>query len=94
MLCAAVSLTAAPSIDCQGRYATGGLAVGSLWVGFSAMLRTRRLSLVSVIWLVVGVIVASGHHFFATLKTTSQIGSAVLAILAWPLVLLHIHIGI
>jgi len=59
-----------------------------------AMLRGRRLTLGGVIWLVVGVIVASGHHFLAQLHTTSQIGSAILAVLLWPLVLLHIHIGI
>jgi hypothetical protein len=58
------------------------------------MLRSRQVSLGGVIWLVVGVIVASSHHFFAQLQTTSQIGSAILAVLVWPLVLLHIHIGI
>jgi hypothetical protein len=58
------------------------------------VLRSRRISLGGTIWLVVGVIVASSHHFLAELKTTSEIGSAVLAILVWPLVLLHIHIAI
>ena len=58
------------------------------------MLRSKRISLGAVIWLVVGVIVASSHHFLAELKTTSEIGSAILATLVWPLVLLHIHIAI
>ena len=53
-----------------------------------------RLSLGGIIWLVIGVFVAAGHHFFASLRTTSQIGSAMLAVVAWPLVLLHIHIAI
>jgi ABC-type anion transport system duplicated permease subunit len=54
----------------------------------------RRISLAGVIWLIVGAIVASNHHFLARLQTVSEIGSAVLAVLLWPLVLLHIHIGI
>jgi hypothetical protein len=58
------------------------------------MLRTRQVSLGGVIWLVVGVIVASSHHFMARLQTVSEIGSAILAVLVWPLVLLHIHIMI
>ena len=58
------------------------------------MLRTQRVSLVGVVWLVVGVIVASSHHFLAQLQTVSQIGSAILAVLVWPLVVLHIHIAI
>lgn len=58
------------------------------------MLRSRQVSLGGVIWLVIGVIVASSHHFFATLKTINEIGSAILAVLLWPLVVLHVHIGI
>jgi ABC-type anion transport system duplicated permease subunit len=58
------------------------------------MLRTRRISIGAVIWLVVGVVVASSHHFLDQLHTTSQFGSAILAVLVWPLVLLHIHIAI
>jgi len=58
------------------------------------VLRSRQVSLGGVIWLVLGVIVASSHHFFAQLKTTTEIGSAILAVLIWPLVLLHVHIGI
>jgi hypothetical protein len=58
------------------------------------VLRSRKISLGGAIWLIVGVIVASSHHFLAQLKTTTEIGSAILAVLVWPLVLLHIHIGI
>ena len=47
-----------------------------------------------VMWLLVGVIVASGYGFFAHTDTNSQIGSTVLAVLAWPLVLMHMHVGI
>ncbi len=58
------------------------------------MLGSRQISLGAVIWLVIGAIVAAGHHFFAHLQTVSEIGSAILAVLAWPLVVLHIHIAI
>jgi ABC-type anion transport system duplicated permease subunit len=58
------------------------------------MLRSRQVSLGAVIWLVVGVIVASGHNFFAHLMTVTQILSAIMAVLLWPLVLFHIHAGI
>ena len=58
------------------------------------MLRRRQISLGAAVWLVVGVIVASSHHFLAHLTTVSQILSAILAALLWPLVALHIHVAI
>lgn len=58
------------------------------------MLRTRQVSLVTLLWLIVGVIVASSHHFFTQLQTLSQVLSAILAVLVWPLVLLHVHVAI
>jgi hypothetical protein len=47
-----------------------------------------------VVWIVIGIIVAASHHFLDTLNTASTIGSAILAIIVWPLVLLHIHLAI
>ncbi len=58
------------------------------------MLRSRKVSLGAVVWIVVGLIVASGHHFLNHLDTISTVGSAILAVILWPLVLLHVHIGI
>lgn len=58
------------------------------------MLRSRQVSLATLLWLIVGVIVASSHHFFAQLQTLSQVLSAILAVLVWPLVLLHVHVAI
>ncbi|HEX3424928.1 MAG TPA: hypothetical protein VHT30_02275 [Acidimicrobiales bacterium] len=58
------------------------------------MLGRRRNSLLGLVWLVVGAIVATSHHFMARLQTVSQIGSAILAVILWPLVALHIHIAI
>jgi hypothetical protein len=59
-----------------------------------SMLRSRQVSLVTLLWLIVGVIVASSHHFFTQLQTLSQVLSAILAVLVWPLVLLHVHVAI
>jgi hypothetical protein len=47
-----------------------------------------------LVWVGVGVIVAATHHFFDHLDTVSRAGSAILAVLAWPLVLLHVHVAI
>ena len=58
------------------------------------VIATRRMSfLLFVAWIVIGIIVASNRHYFAHLQTASDVGSAILAVLVWPLVLLHIHIG-
>ena len=47
------------------------------------------------IYLVVGVVVASSHHYFSHLGKATAILSAVLAVLLWPLVLfgVKLHIG-
>jgi hypothetical protein len=57
-------------------------------------MRRGHISLGGLIWIVVGLIVASTHHFFKTLNTASTICSAILAVIAWPLVLLHVHVRI
>ena len=58
------------------------------------VIATRRISgLLFVAWIVIGIIVAANRQYFAHLQTASDIGSAILAVLVWPLVLLHIHIG-
>ena len=54
-----------------------------------------RAGLGTVVWLIIGLIVASAHHYFTNVTTLRLIGSAILAIVLWPLVLvgvdLHIH---
>jgi hypothetical protein len=54
-----------------------------------------RFGLIPLVWLVVGVIVAATHHYFEHVDTIRQVGSAILAVLLWPLLLLgidlHIH---
>lgn len=54
----------------------------------------RQVSLGFVIWLVVGLIVAANRGFLGNLDSLSGVLSAVLAVLAWPLVVLDIHVAI
>jgi hypothetical protein len=47
---------------------------------------------VSLVYLVVGLVVASNHSFFASLNALMPILSAVLAVVLWPLVLLGVDL--
>jgi len=53
-----------------------------------------RVSLFAVLYLIVGVIVAATHHYFAHVNSVADFGSAALAILLWPLILLGINLHI
>jgi hypothetical protein len=54
-----------------------------------------RAGLGTVVWLIIGLIVAAAHHYFTNVATLKLLGSAILAVVLWPLVLvginLHIH---
>jgi ABC-type anion transport system duplicated permease subunit len=54
-------------------------------------------SLAFVVYVVIGVVVASQHSYYAVLATLSQVLSAVVATALWPLVLLgaslHLSLG-
>ncbi|HWH06474.1 MAG TPA: hypothetical protein VNT23_08565 [Gaiellaceae bacterium] len=50
--------------------------------------------LLTLIWIVVGVIVASRHDYLQDLDTARRLLAAVLAILLWPLVLLGIDLRV
>jgi hypothetical protein len=52
----------------------------------------RRMLL--LIYVVVGVVVAWTHHYFAHFHTWQQILSAFLAVLLWPLILLGVNLHI
>jgi len=52
----------------------------------------RFSSIVGIVYLVIGLIVASGHAFFANLNALMPILSAVLAVLLWPLVILGVDL--
>jgi hypothetical protein len=53
------------------------------------------IGLIPLVYLVAGAIVAATHHYWSTLHNLKQIGSALLATILWPLILiginLHIH---
>ncbi len=55
----------------------------------------RGPSLLTILYLVIGVIVASNHHYFKHLGSVKAVVSAILAVIAWPLVLLgvNLHVG-
>lgn len=53
-----------------------------------------RSGLGSVLYLIVGVIVASSHHYFAHVNTLKPVVSAVLAIALWPLLLFGINLHV
>jgi len=45
-----------------------------------------------IIYIIIGVVVASGHQYFQHLDAVKPIASAVLAVLLWPLVLFGISL--
>jgi hypothetical protein len=53
-----------------------------------------RFNLAAIVYLVVGVVVAANRHYLATLHTARQFGSALLAVLLWPLLFLGINLHI
>ena len=52
------------------------------------------MGLLTVVYLVVGVIVAASHHDFQHADTLKPILSALLAVVLWPLLLLGIDLHI
>ena len=54
----------------------------------------RRPSLLGIVYLIVGVVIAANHHYLQHLDKIKLIISAVLAIVLWPLVLLGIDLHI
>ena len=59
------------------------------------MRRRGGVSLVSVVYVGVGVAIAASHHYFQHVNGWRGVLSAILAIFLWPLILLgidlHIH---
>ena len=59
------------------------------------MLKKCGPSLLTTIYLIVGVVVAATHHYFVNVDTIKEIVSAILAVVLWPLLLiginLHVH---
>jgi hypothetical protein len=55
-------------------------------------MRSGFSSVVGIVYVVIGLIVASSHAYFAHLTAVMPILSAVLAVFLWPLVLLGINL--
>jgi hypothetical protein len=53
-----------------------------------------RISLTTIVWLVVGVLVASAHHYLNNLNAVRPVVSAFLAVVLWPLLLLGINLHV
>ena len=53
-----------------------------------------RLSFSSIIWLIVGVVLASSHGYLTHADRLRPIVSALLAIILWPLLLLGINLHV
>jgi hypothetical protein len=49
-------------------------------------------AILSIVYFVVGVVVAASHHYFVHLDALRPIASAVLAVLLWPLVLFGVSL--
>jgi hypothetical protein len=54
----------------------------------------RRLSLLPVLWVVVGVVVAAVEDYFHSLETAGRVLTAIAAVLLWPLLLFGFDIRI
>jgi hypothetical protein len=73
---------------CLGLEAGGFLP--SVWGKSLVMGYSRGPSLLTIAYLVVGVIIAAGHHYLQHVDHIKQVAEAALAVLAWPLVLLGV----
>jgi hypothetical protein len=50
--------------------------------------------IIPLIYVIIGVVVAQQHNYFAHLNSLAYVASAALAILLWPLVLLQVNLQI
>jgi hypothetical protein len=53
-----------------------------------------RLSLSSIIWLIIGILLASAHGYLAHVDRLRPLVSALLAVFLWPLLLLGINLHV
>jgi hypothetical protein len=54
----------------------------------------RRISLLTVIYLVVGIVIANSHNYFEHVDGVKPFLSAILAVVLWPLISLGISLHI
>src|SRR3954471_13789446 len=72
----------------------GGVQITMTYYSPTATRSRPGFSLIFVVYLVAGAIVAATHHYWSQLHTLKQIGSALLATVLWPLILLGINLHI
>ena len=53
-----------------------------------------RVSLLAIVWIVAGVVVAASNDYFDSLDTAGRVLTAIAAILLWPLLLFGFDIRI
>jgi hypothetical protein len=58
------------------------------------MMIRRRRSLVPLVWVIVGVVVAAVQDYFDSLDSTGRVLTAVAAVLLWPILLFGFDIRI
>jgi Zn-dependent protease len=63
-------------------------------IGYRTGAPTISGPLLMATYLVIGAFVAATHHYFGHLHVAKQYGSAVLAVLLWPLLFLGINLHI
>jgi hypothetical protein len=51
-------------------------------------------SIVTIVYLAAGAIIAQHHHYFSNLHSVRSIVSAILAVVLWPLILLGVNLRI
>lgn len=49
-------------------------------------------SVLFLVYIVIGVVVAASHHYFEHLNSVKPIASAALAVLLWPLILFGVNL--
>lgn len=62
--------------------------------GYSCGVFRRRTSILAIVWLVIGLILAANNGYLGAIKDLGSLISALLAILLWPLLLLGVDLNI
>jgi hypothetical protein len=55
---------------------------------------SRGPSLLTIIYIVIGIFVAADHNYFVDVNKAEEVLSAILAVLLWPLVLFDVNLRI
>ena len=53
-----------------------------------------RIGLIPFVYPVIGIVIANSHHYLTSVDTIHTVGSAILAVVLWPLLLLGIDLHI